>query len=156
MFINDYLDFITRLFVIIGIPLGAIWAFYTKIWVPARLKASSDVRTAQIQAEGDSREYEQGKEVKAFSHTVLINESLVKFNIKIIEQEFALVNSRLDAHEKQFYSINQFIARAAAAIENVNRDRVADMEVKDDIDMELHTIKELLKLALSNKNGTNN
>jgi len=151
---NGLLDLIARLFVIIGVPAAAIWAWYSKSYAPARLRENETKLNQDIKASDDTREYEHGREVKAFSHTVLINESLVQFNIKIIEKEFAEVNQRLDAHEKQFYTINQHIARGAAAIENVNRDRVADAEIKDDIDIELHAIKELLRAALAGRNGT--
>lgn len=132
--------------------VSALYMLYKTQYLPWRLKRDDTRLNHDIQASDSTREYEHGKEVKAFSHTVLINESLVQFNIRIIEQEFAEINKRLDGHEAQFYTINQHIARGAAAIENVNRDRVADQEVKDDIDLELHTIKELLRAALARNN----
>lgn len=136
--------------------VSALYMLYKTQYLPWRLQRDDTRLNHDIQASDSTREYEHGKEVKAFSHTVLINESLVQFNIRIIEQEFEAVNKRLDAHEAQFYTINQHIARGAAAIENVNRDRVADQEVKDDIDLELHTIKELLRAALARNNKGDN
>lgn len=149
MAFNDLLDLIARLIVVIGVPVGAIWAFWIKVVVPAKLRAQDETRAADLTASADTREYTQKRDADAFSQTLAINERLVQVLIEISDNKIEDLGERLEAHEKIFYTISQHIGRANTAIETANRERVQMAEQQSDIEIVMN------KIETSQQNITN-
>ena len=132
--------------------IAALFTVYKTQYLPWKQKRDDELLNHDIKASDDTREYYQNREANAFSQTLSINERLVQVLIDISDKKIEEINDRLDSHEKLFYQIQQHLARAQSAIETANRERVQVAEQQGDIDIELHTIKELLRAALS-RNG---
>jgi hypothetical protein len=132
--------------------IAALFTVYKTQYLPWKQKRDDELLNHNIKASDDTREYYQNREANAFSQTLSINERLVQVLIDISDKKIEEINDRLDSHEKLFYQIQQHVARAQSAIETANRERVQVSEQQSDIDIELHTIKELLRAALS-RNG---
>ena len=139
---NATLDLIARLFVIIGLPAGAVWALYRTQYLPWKLERDRIKQDHEFEASADTREYQQATNTGALKQVINLNESLVKFLIDLYDKLTSILSQ-----------LPRLMGDVKTQMEISNRDRVRNEEILEDIDQELHAIKELLRVALS-RNGT--
>ena len=135
-------------------PIVALFTLYKTQYLPWRIRQNEQLFNHEMQASDSTRDYYQKREANAFSQTLSINEQLVQVLIDISDKKMTELNARIDSHEKIFYAIQQHMARGNSAIDTANRERVQMAEQTSDIDIELHTIKELLRVAIRSNNST--
>jgi hypothetical protein len=139
--VNEYLDLIARIFVIIGIPAGAVWALYKTQIAPAKIREREVKLEADLAALEDSREHKQTLETE-------------QIRLGALSQSWANEKLFEEAHENSEF-LRQQMTKNLSDIQTEQRQLLQRMaQIDSKITLLIGVIAELNEVTRKNRAGS--